>query len=537
MAGFDFVIVGAGSAGAVLANRLSEDGRHTVLLLEAGGSDKNFWIRMPIGYGHAYYDASINWKYLTEPEAALGGNPGYWPRGKVLGGSSSINAMVWVRGAASDFDDWGREARGWSWENVSRIYRRIEDFERGGDQVRGAGGPVHVSTIDRDAHPLCHNYFVAMEQAGYVRNPDYNGRSIEGAFLYQITTRDGLRASTGRCYIDPARSRPNLKIETGAHATRVAFKGKRAVAVEYRKDGREEKIKARREIILSAGTVNSPQILQLSGVGPGNLLQEFDIEIVAENANVGQHLQDHLGLDNLYRSRAPTLNEELRPLFGKLKAGLRFLLHKRGPLSLSVNQGGGFVRSSPDALRPDLQIYFSPVSYTRAPPDKRPMMNPDPFPGFLLGYSPCKPSSRGRIDIGSADPLAPPKIRPNYLSTDHDRGLMIKGVRLMRRIASMPGLADVIEAPIRPADDIQGDEEILAYAAEHACTVFHPCCTCRMSDDTADSVVDSELKVRGVDGLRVADASIFPSIPSGNTNAPSIMVGEMASDLILADKR
>lgn len=537
MESFDFIVVGAGSAGAVLANRLSEDGKFSVLLLEAGGSDKSFWIRMPIGYGHAYHDGSINWKYETEPEPALGGKPSYWPRGKVLGGSSSINAMVWVRGDPADYDGWAKDAPGWNWETVSRAYRRIEDFEAGGDQMRGIGGPVRVSTIDRDAHPLCESYFAAMEQAGFARNPDYNGATIEGAFHYQITTREGLRASTGRCYIDPARGRSNIAIRTNAHATRIIIENGRATGIEYVRGGRVCNASARREVILSAGAINSPQLLQLSGIGPGQVLSEHGIEIVAENVNVGRHLQDHIGLDNLYRSKVPTLNEELRPLLGKLTAGLRFVLQRRGPLTLSVNQGGGFVRSRPDIDRPDLQIYFSPVSYTRAPPGKRPMMSPDPFPGFLLGFNQCRPTSRGHLQIRSADPLVPPAIQPNYLSTDLDRDMMIAGFHLMRHLASMPGLAEIIDGPIRPGDDVQSDDDIFAYAADHAWTVFHPCGTCRMGSDPGGSVVDSRLRVNGVNGLRVADASIFPAIPSGNTNAPAIMVGEIASDMILADHR
>lgn len=535
MESYDFIVVGAGSAGAVLANRLSEDGKNSVLLLEAGGSDKNFWIRMPIGYGHAYYDSSINWKYHTEPEPALGGKPSYWPRGKVLGGSSSINAMVWVRGDPADYDGWAEVAPGWDWETVSRAYRRIEDFEAGGDQMRGVGGPVRISTMDRDAHPLCENYLAAMEQAGFDRNPDYNGASIEGAFLYQITTRNGLRASTGRCYLDPARSRSNLAIEIKAHVTRVTIENCRATGVEYLRNGNSQGVTARREVILAAGAINSPQLLQLSGIGPGELLRQHEIAVFANNPHVGRHLQDHIGLDNLYRSKVPTLNEELRPLLGKLTSGLRFLLQRRGPLTLSVNQGGGFVRSRPDADRPDLQIYFSPVSYTKAPPGKRPMMSPDPFPGFLLGFNQCRPTSRGHLQIKSADPFAPPSIQPNYLSTELDRDMMIAGFDLMRHLASMPGFADIIDGPIRPGDDVQSDDEIFAYAADHAWTVFHPCGTCRMGSNPADSVVDPQLRVFGIEGLRVADASVFPTIPSGNTNAPAIMVGEIASDMILAD--
>lgn len=535
MDSFDIIVVGAGSAGAVLANRLSEGGKFNVLLLEAGGSDKNFWIKMPIGYGHAYYDGSINWKYETEPEPALGNKASYWPRGKVLGGSSSINAMVWVRGDPADFDGWAREAPGWDWETVSRVYRRIEDFEAGGDQIRGVGGPVRVSTIERDAHPLCDNYLAAMEQAGFTRNPDYNGASNEGVFLYQITTKNGLRESTGRCYLDPARDRSNLTIRTMAHVTRIVIENGRATGVDYVCNDKNYTVIARREVIVSAGAINSPQLLQLSGVGPGDVLREHGIGVAAENPNVGQHLQDHLGLDNLYRCKVPTLNEELRPHLGKLKCGLQFLLRRRGPLTLSVNQGGGFVRSQPDVERPDLQIYFSPVSYHRAPAGTRPMMSPDPFPGFLFGFNQCRPTSRGYLDIRSADPFDAPKIQPNYLSTELDREMMVTGLNLIRRIASMPAFAELIEQPIRPSDDVRSEEETMAYAADHAWTVFHPCGTCRMGKDPAGSVVDPRLKVHGVEGLRVADASIFPSIPSGNTNAPAIMVGEMASDIILAD--
>ncbi|MEZ5812054.1 MAG: GMC family oxidoreductase N-terminal domain-containing protein [Rhizobiaceae bacterium] len=536
MAEFDFIIVGAGSAGCVLANRLSEGGRYAVLLLEAGGSDRSFWIRMPIGYGKVYYDARVNWKYETEPEAALGGKRSYWPRGKVLGGSSSINAMVWVRGHPGDYDDWAAEAPGWGWDAVAPVFRRMEDWEGGGD-IRGAGGPVHVTRIDDDAHPLCATYLDAVRQAGFAVNGDYNGASMEGGSLYQITTRNGLRASSARCYLDPARRRSNLEIRTNAHAMRILFDAARAVGIEYRQDGRLSQARARREVIVSAGAINAPQLLQLSGIGPGELLQRHGIAVVRDNGEVGRNLRDHLGLDNLYRCRVPTLNQALRPLLGKLRVGLEYLATRRGPLALSLNQGGGFVRSRPDAERPDLQLYFSPVSYTRAPPGTRPLMSPDPFPGFLLGYNPCRPTSTGTLRIRSPDPFEAPEMRPNYLSTEHDRALMIAGARLMRKLATTPAFTDVIEAAIRPGDDIVADEQILAYAADNAWTVFHQCGTCRMGSDPAASVVDPRLRVHGIEGLRVADASVFPDITSGNTNAPAMMVGEMASDMILADNR
>lgn len=537
MAEFDFIIVGAGSAGCVLANRLSADGRYRVLLLEAGGSDRSFWIRMPIGYGKVYHDARFNWKYETEPEAALGGNRSYWPRGKVLGGSSSINAMVWVRGHPGDYDDWASHAPGWGWEAVAPVFRRMEDWEGGGDDIRGAGGPVHVTRAGDDAHPLCDTYLEAVRQAGFAVNDDYNGTSMEGGSLYQITTRGGFRASSARCYLEPARRRPNLAVKTGAHATRLLLEGTRAVGVEYRQGGRRSQARARREVIVSGGAINSPQLLQLSGIGPGELLQRHGIAVVRDNGEVGRNLRDHLGLDNLYRCRVPTLNQALGPFLGKLRVGLRYLATRRGPLSLSLNQGGGFVRSHPDAPRPDLQLYFSPVSYTRAPPGTRPLMSPDPFPGFLLGYNPCRPTSTGTLQIRSADPFEPPEMRPNYLSTDHDRQLMITGARLMRKLAATPAFTDVIEAAIRPGDEVESDEQILAYAADNAWTVFHQCGTCRMGADPAASVVDPRLRVHGIEGLRVADASVFPDITSGNTNAPAMMVGEMASDMILADSR
>lgn len=537
MAEFDFIVVGAGSAGCVLANRLSENGKYTVLLLEAGGSDRKFWIQIPIGYGKVYYDKDVNWKYQTEPDKALGGNRSYWPRGKVLGGSSSINAMVYVRGHPGDYDDWSKHAPGWDWKSVELIFRRMEDWQGADDGIRGSGGPVPVTGIDRDAHPLCQNFLKAVEQAGFAINPDYNGASMDGGALYQITTRDGTRASAARAYLWPARKRRNLKIETGAHVTRVIFDGRRAVGVEYRSGGRMVRVTARRDVVLSGGAINSPQLLQLSGVGPGSLLREHSIDVVHDNAHVGQNLQDHLGLDNLYRSRVPTLNDELRPVLGKLRAGLKYLLTRRGPLSLSLNQGGGFVRSRPDAERPDLQLYFSPVSYTRAPPGTRPLMSPDPFPGFLLGFNPCKPTSMGHLQIRSADPFEAPEMHPNYLATEHDCQLMIAGERLMRKLAATPALSAVIDGAIRPGDDVVTDEQIMDYTASNAWTVFHQCGTCRMGADAITSVVDARLKVHGVDGLRVADASVFPTITTGNTNAPSMMVGEMASDMILADNR
>ena len=531
----DFIIIGAGSSGAVLAARLSENGRYKVLLLEAGGHDLHPWIRMPIGYGKAFYHAGLNWKYTTAPVPALNGRQSYWPRGKVIGGSSSINAMVYARGHSEDYDDWALSAPGWSWADVTPIFRKMEDWSGGADNIRGAGGPLSVQDISDEVHPTCQTYLEAAAQAGIPFNPDYNGSEMEGASIYQITTRGGLRASTAAAYLRPALKRPNLTLITRAHVLKLDLDGTRVRGVHYRHKGRDHLALAGREVILSAGAINSPQILQLSGIGPEDVLRGAGVSVARHNPHIGQNLQDHLGADNLYRSTVPTLNQVLRPWTGRLRVGLEYLLRRTGPLSLSVNQGGGFVRIRSGRGRPDLQIYFSPLSYTRAPVGKRPMMRPDPFPGFLLGFNPCRPSSKGYLNITSADPFAAPNIHPNYLATEEDRQLMIEGTRLMRRIAATPALTGIIDAELVPGADVQTDDEILHYARETAWTVYHPCGTCRMGEDASTSVVDIRLRLHGLSGLRIVDASIFPIIPSGNTNAPAIMVGEKAAYLILED--
>jgi choline dehydrogenase len=535
---FDYIIVGAGSAGCVLADRLSASGRHKVLVLEAGGSDLSFWIRMPIGYGKVYYNERVNWKYLTEPEAALGGKQSYWPRGKVLGGSSSINAMVYVRGHPGDFDDWAAEgATGWGWDSVAPYFRRMEDWTGGDDCIRGAGGPLAVADIRDAVHPLCDTYLQAAREARLPVTEDYNGAQMEGASIYQITTKDGLRASAARCYLRPAMKRANVAVRTRAHVTRVLVEDGRAVGVEYLRGGKRQVVRARGEVILSGGAINSPQLLQLSGIGPGEVLRGLGVGVVRNAPAVGRNLQDHLGVDMLYRSAVPTLNQQLGPWWGKLWAGLQFLALRRRPLTLSVNQGGGFVRSQAGLERPDLQLYFSPVSYTRAPADKRPLMSPDPFPGFLLGYSPCRPTSRGTVMARSPDPMAAPEIRPNYLSTEADRALMLAGAGMIRKLADTPAMRGVIEAEIAPGPEVQGDEAMRGYIRDSAWTVFHASCTCRMGVDPAASVVDPRLRVHGVAGLQVVDASVFPSVTSGNTNAPTSMVAEKAADMIMEDTK
>lgn len=533
---YDYIVVGAGSAGCVLANRLTESGRHSVLLLEAGGSDRRFWLQMPIGYGKSFYDPRVNWMYQTEPDPGIGGRQGYWPRGKVLGGSSSINAMVYIRGQAADFDHWAALGNdGWGWDDVLPYFKKSESNAAGGNDLRGSGGPLHVADVSRQVHPLCEVYLEAGEELGLQRNGDFNGTEQEGVGLYQITTRGGTRMSAARAYLWPARRRKGLRIETNALACRILFEGTRAVGVEYRQDGRQHRVQAGREVILSAGAINSPQLLQLSGIGPADRLRPLGIAPRLDNPAVGRNLQDHLGVDYLYRSRRPTLNNQLHPWWGKLWAGAKYLLLRRGPLCLSVNQGGGFVRTRPDLERPNMQLYFSPVSYIKAPPGKRPLMSPDPYPGLLLGISPCRPSSRGQLRVRSRDPAVAPKIEPNYLSTNHDIEEMLEGVRFLRQLAATPSFAAILEEELQPGASVTGEEALVEDIRQRGSTVFHPVGTCAMGPDPDSAVVDSRLRVHGLQGLRVIDAAIFPTLTSGNTNAPAIMVGEKGADLVLAD--
>lgn len=535
---FDFVIVGAGSAGCVLANRLTENGKYTVLLLEAGGHDRSFWIWMPIGYGKSFYNSRINWMYQTEPDPGTNNRRSYWPRGKVMGGSSSINAMVYIRGHRTDFDDWKEMGNpGWGWDDVLPYFKKAETNDRGADEWRGDDGPLHVATLDRDLHPTCQNFIRAGVEAGLVHREDLNGGDPEGVGLYQNTAKDGFRMSSARAYLHPVRHRRNLKVEKNALVSGVIFEAKRAVGVKYRQGNRQNSIRARREVIVCGGSINSPQLLQLSGIGPARLLREKGIEVLHNSQAVGQNLQDHIAIDNIYRSRVPTLNDELRPLFGRLRHGINYVLRRRGPLSLGVNQGGGFFRSNDQLDRPNMQLYFSPVSYSKSPPGKRPLMSPDKFSGFLLGIQPTRPTSRGHLEIKSADPNEPPAIHPNYLSNNRDMVEMIEGARFMRKLAACPALAEIIEEEMLPGKDVQTDKEIADDIRARAGTVFHPVSTCRMGPDPNVDVVDARLKVYGVDGLRVVDASVFPTLTSGNTNAPTIMIAEKAADMILQDNQ
>jgi len=533
---FDYIIVGAGSAGCVLANRLTENGRHRVLLLEAGGSDYDPWVQVPIGYGKAFYSRRVNWMYTTEPDAGINGRVSYWPRGKVLGGSSSINAMVYIRGQPEDFDEWAAQGNpGWGWREVLPYFLKSECHAWGKSEFHGAGGPLRVADVSPYLHSLCWSFVAGCGQAGYPFNPDFNGATQEGVGHYQITTHGARRMSASRAFLRPAMRRRNLTVLTGAHATRLVLEGTHARGVEYRHRGRTRTTAAAREVIVAAGAVNSPQLLMLSGIGPADELTPFGIQPIVDNPAVGRHMQDHLCMDYVFLSRRPTLNNELYSWWGKLRAGMRYVLTRRGPLCLSVNQSGGFVRTREAYSRPNIQLYFSPVSYLKAPPGKRPLMRPDPYPAFLISVSPTRPTSRGCLALRSDDPFAPPVIRPNYLATDKDLVDMLDGVRLIRSLASTPALSEVIEAEMLPGPEVRDETALLDDVRRRCGTVFHPVGTCRMGPDPGQAVVDPELKVYGLDALRVVDASIFPTLTSGNTNAPAIMTGEKGADLILRD--
>jgi choline dehydrogenase len=532
---FDYIIVGAGSAGCVLANRLSANGRYSVLVLEAGGSDQKFWIQTPIGYGKTFFNPKVNWMYTTEKAPGLNNQANYWPRGKVVGGSSSINAMVYIRGQAEDYDHWKSLGNvGWGWDDVLPYFKKSETNSDGGNEYRGDSGPLYVNNVSSQYHPLTKTFIQAGQQLGFDYNADFNGKSQEGLGHYQITTKNGLRMSAARAYLHPALKRDNCQMVTDAQVNRVLFRHNAAYGVEYKRRGEIHVASANREVIVCAGSINSPQLLQLSGIGPAKLLKDFDIPVVHAAEAVGRNLQDHLGYTHYYKSKVPTLNNQLYPWWGKLMAGMKYVLLRKGVLSLSVNQAGGFIRSNPDRLRPNLQMYFAAITYSMAPPDERPLMQPDPYPGFLNSVGQLRPASRGYLEIDSTEPSTYPKIYPNYYSAEEDVVEMLEGVRIMRALAETPALCNIIEHEMTPGLNIDSDDELIDDIRQRSSTIFHPTSTCMMGSNALDSVVDSEGLVHGVRQLRVVDASIFPTVISGNTNAPVIMVAEKIADQILA---
>ncbi len=521
----DFIIIGAGSAGCVLANRLSASGQHRVLLLEAGPRDTNPWIHIPLGYGKLFADRRVNWAYESEPEPGLNGRRVFSPRGKVLGGSSSINGLAYIRGQSQDFDAWGVPS--WRYDDLLPYFIRSEDQSRGADAWHGVGGPQAVSDLP-DRHPLCDAFIESAQANGIPANDDFNGAHQEGAGYFQATMRKGRRVSTAVGYLRPALKRANLRVEVEALATRLLFDGRRAVGIEYRQGGTLRQARGRR-IVLAGGAFNSPQLLQLSGIGPAVLLREHGIDVVHDSADVGECLQDHFYVRTLWRSNRPnTINDDLRDPLRQALAGARWLFTRRGPLCVSAGYAAAFIRTRPELDRPDAQLYFINFSTNKMGTGLH------PYSGFTCSVSQLQVESRGSVHIRSIDPQMAPAIRYNYLSTEADRRVMVDGLKAIRRIVNTPPFAGFVQAETAPGPEVQSDADWLAYCREVGSTVYHPTSTCRMGTD-AGSVVDPGLKVRGVDGLYVIDASVMPSVVSGNTNAAVIAIAEKGADLLLAE--
>jgi choline dehydrogenase len=526
---YDYVIVGAGSAGSTLASRLTADGRYSVLLLEAGPPDSSPWIHIPLGYAKLFADPTYNWRFQTEPEAGTGDREIFYPRGKTLGGSSSINGLIYLRGQPQDYDHWRDLGnRGWGWQDVLPYFIRSERNKRGAGEFHGTGGGLSVSDVN-SRHELADAFIDSCVEAGIPRNDDFNGAQQEGAGYYQFTTRRGRRCSTAVGFLKPARGRANLRVETDAPVSRILFDGNRANGVSYEQDGTVHRVRAVRDLIMSAGAVQSPQQLQLSGIGDAAVLGDSGIPVVKHLPGVGRNLQDHMQVRLIHRFTKPvTMNDEMQSAYRKVVMGLKYGAARRGPLSMGICYAGAFTRTRPDAERPDIQFYFLPVSVENIGEA------PHPFSGFTSAVCQLRPESRGTVMIKSADPRQAPAIKPNFLSAETDCRVVVEALKVARGVAASPALEPYIAGEYAPGEEVRSDDELLDFARGTGSTVFHASGTCKMGSDR-DAVVDDRLRVHGVAGLRVVDCSIMPTLVSASTNATAIMIAEKAADMILED--
>ena len=523
---FDYIVVGAGSAGCVLANRLSEYPSSRVLLLEAGGKDLNPWLHVPVGYFKTMHNPAYDWCYMTASDPGIAGRQLQWPRGKVLGGSSALNGLLYVRGQSEDYDRWAELGNpGWSFKDVLPLFKRSEDNERGADEFHGIGGPQKVSDL-RLRRPIADHFVRAATEVGIPYNEDYNGSQQEGVGYFQQTAYNGFRWSTAKSFLRPARNRSNLKIVTRAQVTGLILDSQRVTGVAYLQGGENRSARSIAEVVLSAGAINSPQILQLSGIGDPQQLKEAGVETTHALKGVGKNLQDHLQIRMVFKTNKRTLNDELNNPLKQFLVGLQYMLTRTGPLTLAASQVAIFTRSSDSVTRPDIQFHMQPLSADK------PGDGVHPFSAFTSSVCQLRPYSRGEIVINSPDPLSHPTIHPNYLSDERDCEVAVGGIKVARRIAEAPSLTNCVIEEFVPGKKFQTDDELLDAARRYSQTIYHPTSTCKMGNDSM-AVVDHQLRVHGLEGLRVADASIMPEIVSGNTNAPTIMIAEKAADMIL----